>query len=80
MEGAELSNSSLKLTWQAGLPVVFFMLVSLAYCEGQLPASAGQLVVSANFERTHRKNIYGKLGVHGRSGVVRRAKELGLLK
>jgi LuxR family maltose regulon positive regulatory protein len=37
------------------------------------------LVVSANTVRTHIKNIYGKLGVHGRSSAVRRAKELGLL-
>jgi len=36
-------------------------------------------VVSANTVRTHIKNIYGKLGVHGRSGAVRRAMELGLL-
>jgi LuxR family maltose regulon positive regulatory protein len=43
------------------------------------PEIAEQLVVSANTVRTHIKNIYGKLGVHGRSGAVRRAKELGLL-
>ena len=43
------------------------------------PEIAAQLVVSANTVRTHIKNIYGKLGVHGRSGAVRRAKELGLL-
>jgi LuxR family maltose regulon positive regulatory protein len=43
------------------------------------PEIAGQLIVSANTVRTHIKNIYGKLGVHGRSAAVRRAKELGLL-
>ena len=43
------------------------------------PEIAGLLVVSANTVRTHIKNIYGKLGVHGRSGAVRRAGELGLL-
>lgn len=43
------------------------------------PEIADQLVVSANTVRTHIKNIYGKLDVHGRSGAVRRAKELGLL-
>ncbi len=43
------------------------------------PEIAGQLVVSANTVRTHIKNIYGKLGVHGRSGAVYRARELGLL-
>ncbi len=43
------------------------------------PEIANLLVVSANTVRTHIKSIYGKLGVHGRSGAVRRAKELGLL-
>jgi LuxR family maltose regulon positive regulatory protein len=43
------------------------------------PEIAEQLVVSANTVRTHIKNIYGKLGVHGRSGAVKRAQELGLL-
>ena len=43
------------------------------------PEIAAQLVVSANTVRTHIKNIYSKLGVHGRSGAVRRAKELGLM-
>jgi LuxR family maltose regulon positive regulatory protein len=53
----------------------------LALLDGPLstPEIAAQLVVSANTVRTHIKNIYGKLGVHGRSGAVRRAKELGLL-
>jgi len=44
------------------------------------PEIANLLVVSANTVRTHIKNIYGKLGVHGRSAAVRQAKELGLLK
>jgi LuxR family maltose regulon positive regulatory protein len=43
------------------------------------PEIAEQLVVSANTIRTHIKSIYGKLDVHGRSGAVRRAHELGLL-
>ena len=43
------------------------------------PEIADLLVVSANTVRTHIKSIYGKLGVHGRSGAVRRANELGLL-
>jgi LuxR family maltose regulon positive regulatory protein len=43
------------------------------------PEIADRLVVSANTVRTHIKNIYGKLGVHGRSGAVKRATELGLL-
>jgi LuxR family maltose regulon positive regulatory protein len=43
------------------------------------PEIAEQLVVSANTVRTHIKNIYGKLGVHGRSAAVWRAGELGLL-
>ena len=43
------------------------------------PEIAVQLFVSASTVRTHIKNIYSKLGVHGRSGAVRRAKVLGLL-
>jgi LuxR family transcriptional regulator, maltose regulon positive regulatory protein len=43
------------------------------------PEIAGQLIVSSNTVRTHIKNIYGKLGVHGRSAAVRRGRELGLL-
>jgi LuxR family transcriptional regulator, maltose regulon positive regulatory protein len=44
------------------------------------PEIAGELIVSPNTVRTHIKNIYGKLGVHGRSGAVRRARELALLE
>jgi LuxR family maltose regulon positive regulatory protein len=43
------------------------------------PEIAEVLVVSANTVRTHIKNIYGKLGVHGRSGAVKCAMEMGLL-
>jgi len=43
------------------------------------PEIAGQMVVSANTVRTHIKNIYNKLGVHGRSAAIHQAKELGLL-
>ena len=43
------------------------------------PEIAAQLFISTNTVRTHIKNIYGKLGVHGRSAAVKRAGELGLL-
>ncbi len=43
------------------------------------PEIAEELVVSANTVRTHIKSIYGKLGAHGRSAAVRRARELSLL-
>jgi LuxR family maltose regulon positive regulatory protein len=43
------------------------------------PEIAVQLLVSANTVRTHIQNIYGKLDLHGRSGAVRRAKEIRLL-
>lgn len=43
------------------------------------PEIVEQLIVSANTVRTHVKNIYGKLGVHGRSQAVSRARALGLL-
>ncbi len=44
-----------------------------------IPEIAGVLMVSANTARTHIKNIYAKLGVHGRSEALYRARELGLL-
>lgn len=40
---------------------------------------AKNLTISANTVHTHIKNIYGKLGVHGRSEAVREAKRLGIL-
>ncbi len=40
---------------------------------------AEELFISVNTARFHIKNIYGKLGVHGRSEAVQRARELGLL-
>ena len=43
------------------------------------PEIAGQLVISTYTVRAHIKNIYSKLGVHGRSGAVKKAKEFGLL-
>ncbi len=54
----------------------------LALLNGPLstPEIAERLVVSANTVRTHVKNIYGKLGAHGRSEAIRCAQELGLLK
>jgi LuxR family maltose regulon positive regulatory protein len=53
----------------------------LGYLNGYLSAVeiANALVVSVNTVRTHMKNIYGKLGVHGRSEAVGKAKKLGLL-
>jgi LuxR family maltose regulon positive regulatory protein len=38
-----------------------------------------ELFVSANTVRTHIRNIYGKLGVHGRLEAIQRARELKLL-
>ena len=40
---------------------------------------AQALFISVNTVKTHLKNVYGKLGVHGRREAVDRAKELGLL-
>jgi LuxR family maltose regulon positive regulatory protein len=39
---------------------------------------AGQLYISLNTLKTHLHSIYRKLGVHGRSEAIERAKELGL--
>lgn len=43
------------------------------------PEIADELIVTTNTVRTHIKNIYSKLGVHGRSGAVKRARELALI-
>jgi LuxR family maltose regulon positive regulatory protein len=43
------------------------------------PEIAAELYVSTSTVKTHMRHIYGKLGVHGRSGAVVRARELGLL-
>jgi ATP/maltotriose-dependent transcriptional regulator MalT len=53
----------------------------LQHLDGPLstPEIAETLVVSANTVRTHIKSIYGKLGAHGRSAAVRRARELSIL-
>ncbi len=53
----------------------------LRHLDGPLstPEIAETLVVSANTVRTHIKSIYGKLGAHGRSAAVRRARELTIL-
>jgi LuxR family maltose regulon positive regulatory protein len=43
------------------------------------PEIAAELFVSLNTIRTHLRSIYAKLGVHGRTDAVKRARELGLL-
>jgi LuxR family maltose regulon positive regulatory protein len=43
------------------------------------PEIAAELFVSTSTVKTHMRHIYGKLSVHGRSGAVARARELGLL-
>jgi LuxR family maltose regulon positive regulatory protein len=40
---------------------------------------ASQMTISDNTVRTHIKNIYRKLGVHGRFEAVQRAEEFSLL-
>ncbi|MBX3030201.1 MAG: helix-turn-helix transcriptional regulator [Chloroflexi bacterium] len=42
------------------------------------PAIAGELHVSLNTLRTHTRNIYAKLGVHGRRAAIRTAADLDL--
>jgi LuxR family transcriptional regulator, maltose regulon positive regulatory protein len=44
-----------------------------------MPEIAGQLGVSRNTIKTHTRNLYGKLGTHGRTEAVDRARALGLL-
>lgn len=44
------------------------------------PAIARRLGLSLNTVRTHTRNVYAKLGVHGRRAAVRRAGELGLAR
>ena len=43
------------------------------------PEIAAELFVSVNTVKTHVKNLYAKLGVHGRREAVCRARSLGLL-
>jgi len=43
------------------------------------PEIAGELYVSLNTVSTHMRNLYAKLGVHGRREAVDRARAMGLL-
>jgi LuxR family maltose regulon positive regulatory protein len=43
------------------------------------PEIAGELTLSVNTVRTHIRHIYEKLGAHGRTDAVERARGLGLL-
>jgi LuxR family transcriptional regulator, maltose regulon positive regulatory protein len=43
------------------------------------PEIAGELYVSYNTVRTHVRHLYAKLGTHGRTEAVARARALGLL-
>ena len=43
------------------------------------PEVAARLYLSLNTVKAHTRNIYGKLGVHNRTGAVARARSLGLL-
>jgi LuxR family maltose regulon positive regulatory protein len=53
----------------------------LRYLPTNLPAPeiAGQLSLSVNTVRTHVRHLYEKLGAHGRTEAVERARALGLL-
>jgi LuxR family maltose regulon positive regulatory protein len=44
------------------------------------PEIARELVISVSTARTHIKNIYGKLSVHGRVQAIERARTLGLVR
>jgi LuxR family maltose regulon positive regulatory protein len=56
------------------LEVLRLLAAGLSYRE-----IAGELYISINTVKAHAKNIYGKLGVHGRMQAAQRAKELELL-
>ena len=43
------------------------------------PEIAAELYVSTSTVKTHMRHVYSKLGVHGRSQAVARARELALL-
>ena len=43
------------------------------------PEIASELGVSRNTVKTHKRNLYGKLGAHGRTEAVGRARALGPL-
>lgn len=44
------------------------------------PEIAHELIIGVSTVRTHIKNIYGKLGVHGRVQAIERARILGLVR
>jgi ATP/maltotriose-dependent transcriptional regulator MalT len=44
------------------------------------PEIARELIISVSTARTHIKNIYGKLGVHGRVQAIERARALSLVR
>jgi len=44
-----------------------------------IPKLAAELALSPDTVRTHLQNIYGKLGVHNRTGAVTKAMRLGLI-
>jgi LuxR family transcriptional regulator, maltose regulon positive regulatory protein len=59
---------------EAELRVVRYLPTNL-----KAPEIAAELFVSTNTVRTHLRHIYGKLGAHGRTEAVARARELRLL-
>jgi LuxR family maltose regulon positive regulatory protein len=44
------------------------------------PEIARELIIGVSTARSHIKNIYGKLGVHGRVQAIERARALGLVR